>query len=248
MPYDVKAVVATIKRKPLAAAAALGAVGYIGYRWWASRAAGGAGVAAPATADVGPGVDSSGVVGAGYAGGNMQYATAPPTDATGEHKPGNFSTNAEWTAYAVDHLAGTGGWGAAAVMSALGDYLDRRPLSDAEQAIVRSAVAMAGAPPVGGPYTVINQVGPVTLTAPTGLHVTAVTRNTVTLAWSPVPGAGYYRAYRKGVATNIGGSDNPTITVGGLAPATRYEFWVAADTTTSKPGPPSAHVTATTAK
>ena len=66
------------------------------------------------------------------------------------------------------------------------------------------------------------------LRAPTGVKVTGTTKSSVTLRWSAVPGADGYRAYRQGVAVNVGASRDTSMTIGGLKPGTRYYFKVAA--------------------
>lgn len=151
--------------------------------------------------------------------------------------------NAEWTQRAVERL-GNAGYDSAVVYAALGEFLARRSLDKSEASIARAALAAAGQPPIGGPYPVLEAAttAPAELQAPKNLRVTGVTTTTATLAWDAVPGAGYYRAYRSGASTNVGGTDGTTITVSGLTPNTEYSFQVAADTTTGKPGPKSTPV------
>lgn len=154
------------------------------------------------------------------------------------------TTNSQWTQYAATQLsAASDKWSYGDVLEALGQYLASRPLTSTQQAIVQAAIAAAGPPPVGTHPVVPGGDVPI-LVAPTGVRVTGTTQTTVTLAWSPVPGAGYYRAYRSGSSTNVGATDgaNTTITIGGLKPNTEYSFQVAADTTSGKPGPKSAVV------
>lgn len=168
------------------------------------------------------------------------------TDAT---NPNVIDDNAEWTAKAVE-LLGNAGYDQATVYAALGEFLARRSLDKTEASIARAALAAAGQPPIGGPYSVIEAAvtGPIALTAPTGLKVTATTTTSVSLAWNKVNGAGYYRVYRSGASTNVGSTDggNTTITISGLQPNTEYSFQVAADTTTAVPGPKSSPVKAKT--
>lgn len=178
-------------------------------------------------------------------GGSGAYVGGRDDDDDDDDDDSVISTNSQWTQRAVDLLAAAG-YDASSVYAALGDFLNSSPLTTEEQTIVRASLAAAGSPPVGGPYTIITQVGDVTLTAPTGLTSTAQTGTTVTLTWSPVTGASYYRAYRKGVSTNVGGSDATSITVGGLEPNKSYQFAVAADTTTGKTGPKSSYITVKT--
>ena len=164
------------------------------------------------------------------------------TDATGTDV---IDSNAEWTQKAVE-LLGNAGYDSAVVYGALGEFLARRSLDKTEATIARAALAAAGQPPTGGPYSVIEAAtqAPAELKAPTGLKATEVTTTSVTLAWNPVEGAGYYRAYRSGASTNVGATDagNHFVTITGLSPNTEYSFQVAADTTTMKPGPKSSPI------
>lgn len=227
---------------------AIGAVGlFVGWRYYQAAKAP-VDTAAPVTGDVGAPVDSSGVVGAA-ASGNVQYA-GTVTDATasqGEPRPGNFSNNAQWTDYAINKLVEQGR-PAAPVGSALGDYLAKRPLDQSEEGIVVAALAVAGDPPVGGPYSIIRQVGPITLTAPTGLKVVKKTKTTVDVTFNPVAGAVFYYAYRSGVTDNVSGSRDTKITVSGLTAGKTYKIAVAAAASTGKVGPKSSYVSVTTTK
>ncbi|HEX5566661.1 MAG TPA: fibronectin type III domain-containing protein [Streptomyces sp.] len=184
--------------------------------------------------------------------------TGGPTHITGNSgnvntdgtNPDAINTNADWTRKAAELLT-TAGYDAQTVYAALGEFLARRSLDKTEASIARAALAVAGQPPVGGPYSVIEAAvtGPVALTAPTGVKVTGTTTTSVTLSWNKVAGAGYYRIYRSGSSSNVGAVDaaHTTFTVGGLQPNTEYSFQVAADTTTDKPGPKSAAVKGKTA-
>lgn len=228
--------------------AAIGAVGlFVGWRYYqAAKAPKDA--ATPVTGDVGAPVDPSGVVGA-PASGNVQYAgtTTDATGTQGEPRPGNFSNNAQWTDYAINKLVEQGR-PAASVGSALGDYLAKRPLDQSEEGIVVAALAVAGEPPVGGPYPIVRQVGTVTLTAPTGLKTTSVAKTSAWLTFNTVPGAAIYYVFRSGITENVGGSRDNKIQVTGLTPGKSYKFAVAAAATTGKLGPKSSYITVTTKK
>lgn len=79
-----------------------------------------------------PGAPGSGVAGGGAAG--------PP-----------FSSNATWSAYAIQQLTQVSGESPGPVTEALGLYLNGQPLTTAQQDIVYSAIAVAGNVPVDGP-------------------------------------------------------------------------------------------------
>ena len=164
------------------------------------------------------------------------------TDSYGFHG----TTNSQWSQYASTQLSGASDkWSYGDVVAALGAYLNNRPLTTAQQQIVEAAIGLAGYPPEGTHPIIPGGNTPITV-APTGLMVTATTSTTVTLAWNAVAGAGYYRAYRSGASTNVGGTDGTSVTVSVLQPNTEYSFQVAADTTSGSPGPKSAAVKART--
>jgi hypothetical protein len=222
------------------------AAAFVLWRYWQARAAG---------SDVVPG-DSDGD---GFADGgtlpSVSGAVKPDGDyglpdgtggGGGSQDSFGFTgtTNSQWTQYASNQLsAASDKWSYGDVLDALGAYLAHRPLTTTQQQIVQAAIAAAGNPPEGTHPVVPGGNVPITV-APTGLKVTGATETTVTLAWSPVAGAGYYRVYRSGSSTNVGATDagNTSIVVGGLKPGTEYSFQVAADTTSGKPGPKSSSV------
>jgi hypothetical protein len=222
-----------------------GAIGvvalYVGYRWYASQTAGASDGVDYTTGDVGEGLEASGVVGAGGVSGNNQYA-GTVTDGTDDDA---INTNAQWTQRAAEILANAG-MDPATVYAALGEFLARRPLDDAEASIARAAMAAAGQPPEGRPWTIVPQVGEVTLGAPSGLKATGTTTNSVSLSWSGVANAAKYEVYQG--SASAGSTSSTSMTVSGLTANTSYTFQVAAVATTGKAGPKSLAVSATTAK
>lgn len=213
--------------------------GFVGWRYYqAARSP--ADESVPTTVGVGEPIDASGVVGSAVSG-NVQYAG---TTTTGDSEA--ITSNDQWTAKAANAL-GSAGFDSVAVYTALGHFLARRPLDDREQSIVAAAIAAAGQPPVGGPYSIIPQTGPVTLAAPTGLAASSVGKVSAHLAWAPVSGAASYRVigspgpYMKDVT-------GTTTSVHGLRPGTTYTFQVAGNTPAGKPGPASSPAKFTTKK
>lgn len=234
-----------VKKRYIMIPAGIAAV-YVAYRWYgASR-----GEEGPA-----PGADGMYTsedlsdYGLSTSGGSTNVTGNQGSTVTDGTRPEAIDSNAEWTAAAVEALTNQG-FDGQVVSLALGEFLARRSLDKTEASIARAALARVGQPPVGGPYSVIEAAttAPAELKAPTGLKQTAVTTTSVTLAWDPVVGAGYYRVYRSGASTNVGATDaaNKTITISGLQPNTSYSFQVAADTTTGKPGPKSSPLTVKT--
>lgn len=217
------------------------AAAYVAYRWYqASRAEG-----EPSGSDGTYTSDDLSEYGLSTSGGATNITGNTGNTQTDGTNPHVINTNADWTNRAVELLTNQG-FDGQTVSLALGEFLARRSLDKTEASIARAALAAAGQPPVGGPYSVIEAAttAPAELKAPTGLKATANTSTSVTLAWDAVAGAGYYRVYRSGSSTNVGATDagNKSIVIGGLQPNTDYTFSVAADTTTGKPGPKSAGV------
>lgn len=235
--------VGKVQKKYVFAAVGVAAA-YVGWRYWQVNQASSEDVTT-VTPDVNnPDVSASGVIG-GSASGNTQYA-GTTTNGTGT----SILTNADWTADAVAKLTATGGWDAASVYSALGDYLAAKPLTQTEQSIVNSAIAASGKPPVGT-FTVIPSTGDLTLPAPTGVHVETTGTTSVKLGWNPVPNAAHYNMYREDTgALLVGGATSPTATsgtIGSLQPNTSYKATVAAVSTLGKVGTKSAPISFKTA-
>jgi hypothetical protein len=237
---DVPAV-GRVKKRYVVIPAGLAAA-YIAFRWWQAQ---------QVDDEPAPGADGLyssddlSEYGLSTTGGSTTVTGNTGSTVTDATNPNVINDNAQWTERAVEKLTNQG-FDGQAIYLALGEFLARRSLDKTEAAIARAALAAAGQPPVGGPYSVIEAAttAPAELKPPTGLKVTATTANSVTLAWDPVVGAGYYRVYRSGSSTNIGATDagNKTIVISGLQPNTEYTFYVAADTTTGKPGPRSSGV------
>lgn len=216
---------------------------YIGYMFYKSRSAS----ADTGSATVDPGMEDPGTipsVSGAVSGDNSYGSGTAPTTSTDDY---GFTgtTNAQWTQYTSTQLAQSDRWSYTDIVDALGNYLAGKPLSTTQQAIAQAAIALGGYPPVGTHVIVPGGNTNITV-APTGLKVVSTTANTVTLSYNAVAGAGYYRAYRSGASTNVGGTDGTSITVSGLQPNTSYSFQVAADTTSGAPGPKSSAVTGKT--
>lgn len=236
-------VVGTVKKRYILIPAAAAAV-FVAYRWYsASRDA----AAAPAGSDglyTSPDMADYGLSTTGGATTVTGNTGSTVTDGT---NPNAIDDNAEWTQKAVERL-GNAGYDSATVYGALGEFLARRSLDASEASIVRAALAAAGQPPVGGPYSVIDAASTSTgtLAAPTGLRVTAHTDTSVNLAWSLVDGAASYAVYRSDTGTMQVKAGPGSVTIYGLKPYTTYSFQVAAVGSTGKVGPKSSAVSVKT--
>lgn len=157
------------------------------------------------------------------------------TDATTDA----IDTNAEWTNKAIELLTNQG-YDGATVAAALGDFLARRALDKTEATIARAALAVAGQPPVNGPFSVIEEAGTSTgtLPAPTNLKAWGTPTTTqVGMQWDTVSGALHYRIYRSDQGDEpIGDSVDTKFNAKGLSPHHSYSFFVRAVGTTNKLG------------
>ena len=208
---------------------------YVAWRWYQSRQA----------PEVPPGADGM------YASGDLsEYGlstTGGPTTVTGNTgstvtdatSATAIDTNAEWTGAAVERLTNQG-YDGATVLAALGEFLARRSLDASEATIARAALAAAGQPPVGGPYSVLEEATATTGTLPAPSHVrgwSSVTQTQIGIQWDAVPGASHYEIYRADVPTeNIGSSMDTVFWARGLQPNTPYAFYVVAVGSTGKRG------------
>lgn len=232
-----------IKKKYIAIPAAL-ALAYVTYRWYVASQEGGeeTGDDGSYSSDDLSEYGDSTTGGTGTVTGNNGSQT---TDGT----TGTIDTNSEWTQEAVELLTNAG-YDPAAVAAALGEFLARRSLDKSEASIARAALAMAGQPPVNGPYTVIEEAGSGTgtLPAPGNARKTSTTSTSVNLAWDAVNGARNYTIYRSdlGVKEPVGYSTDTKAIMGGLQPNTTYKFTVAAVSTSGKVGKRSNTITAKT--
>lgn len=221
-----------------------GATVYIGYMFYKSRTA----ASADATdTTVDPGMEDPGTIPsvAGAVSSDNSYGSGSTATTSTDDYGFTGTTNSQWTQYTTTQLSQSDRWSYTDIVDALGNYLSGKPLSTTQQAIAQAAIAIAGYPPVGSHVIVPGGNTAITV-APTGLKVVSTTSSTVTLSYNAVAGAGYYRAYRSGASTNVGGTDGTTLTVSGLQPNTSYSFSVAADTTSGVPGPKSAAVSGKT--
>lgn len=221
---------------------------YVAYRWYqASRASG---EDAPAGSDGLYTSDDLSEYGLSTTGGATNVTGNNGSQSTDGTNPNAIDDNAEWTQRAVE-LLGNAGYDAQVVYGALGEFLARRALDKAEATIARAALAAAGQPPIGGPFSVIEEAttgGTGTPAAPANLRAWgAHSPTTVGIQWDPVPGAMGYRIYRD-LGENVGHSIDTKFSVRGLHPDKAYTLTVAAMSSTGKTGPQSNKITVRTTR
>lgn len=219
--------------KRVVIAIGVGAAGYLGYRYWKART----------TVDTGtptdPGFEDPGVL-PGVAGAVKPDNMYGDGSATHTSDTSQITTNAAWSQLALGLLDRQDKWPYATMAEALGNYLDGQPLSDEQQSIVRSAIAVAGHPPVGNPSIIPGGNTSVTV-APTGVAASGITPTSALINFVPVPGARTYNVYRNGSAAGTGNST--PITLDGLTPNTSYSVTVAAVSSSGSLGPKSSPIT-----
>jgi hypothetical protein len=236
-----------VKKLYIVVPAAL-AAGYVGYRWYQARQDSAAAAAQPSTSDGTYTTPDLSDYGSSTTGGTT--TVTGNTGSTTTDGTNGLATNADWTNLALDKLTQQG-YDGATVAAALGDFLARRSLTSSEASIARAAIAVAGQPPVGGPFPVNEQAttgGTGTLAAPGHLRKWDNPTDTqIGLQWDPVAGASHYRIYRSGQGEPIGDSVDTKFHAQGLTPNHSYSFHVAALTADGKAGKSSNTYTGHTA-
>lgn len=195
--------------------------------------------------------------GGGGGGGDGTSPTGPP-----------FSTDAQWSQYAIQQLTSLSNVNPGPLTEALGLYLEGQKVTAAQKDYIDEAIGIAGSPPVSGPG---NYPPSIRLSEPapggktyaknpiTGLKAESIQDTDVTLSWKESPHATYYTikvstGKTSGTTQN---STSPTSHVGGLKAGTKYTVTVLANparssarpatvsfTTKGAPGktpPPTAH-------
>jgi hypothetical protein len=163
-----------------------------------------------------------------------------------------FTTNAQWAQYAEQYLVNTEGANAGNVGLALGEYITGTPLTSDMVAIVQSAIAVAGYPPISGPNG--NPPGYVTSTSsttptqptPTPTPTPTPSKNagaisnlmgkvngtTVRFSWNPATGAtkgySYVLSELDGTVTKKGDITGTSVTATGLHKGWTYNFGIQA--------------------
>jgi LysM repeat protein len=135
--------VGNVKRQWLYVGGA-GLAGILGYAYWRRRGQ----VAAPAA------IDPNSIPATDYT--NPETYTGGNSTGTYDTTGGTvISTNDQWTNKALSVLSDSG-FESQFVVTTLGKWLARQPLTPAEIDLVQAAKAAAGDPPVGGPYPIVH--------------------------------------------------------------------------------------------
>lgn len=231
-----------VKKQVLVPIAA-GAAGFIAWRYYRASSVGTGDAAAddPAADDDGFGADAGAIPDVlGSVPSNNGYGyTSPADDDT--TSPGIISTNAEWTTYAAEQLSASDTWTYTDIVSALGAYLNRKPLTSLQVSIVQAAIAVAGNPPVGS-YTLVSGGDTSMVVTPQAPSVTNITATSAVLSTSAVAGASSYAWTVDGVLH--GSSTSPTgHVVQGLAPNAQHVAAVDVHSASGQVSPYSAGTT-----
>lgn len=192
------------------------------------------------------GFTGSGGSGDGSGGGSTGDGSAPP-----------FTTNAQWSAFALAQLVAGSGKNPGPVTDALGLYVNGQAVSDAQKVIIDDAIAVAGPPPVAGPagfppsirMTGSSDGGKTYAANPvTGIHASGIERTDATVSWHPSPHATYYTVKITTGKITVRTQDSTTASshIGGLKPGTKYDVTVLANP--ARPSAHTAHVSFTTQK
>jgi hypothetical protein len=220
-----------------------GALGTVGFLYWRNRRA-----SASAPADPGAAVDEQAAIDAAAGGDPFgTSAGAGPSTSSG----GGYTSNAQWAQDAIANAINP-----VEMTAALAVYLTGGPVADGSHTedLINEARAVNGDPPVAGasgypPAIRIQpsdgQSGGSAVGTPATPRVTAVSRSSVSLATSTVPGATLYEWVKNG-----GDHDHttgPTYTDRSVAPGARYVYAVYAKIGTAR-GSTSGQVTVTIPK
>jgi hypothetical protein len=235
--------VGTIPKKVLIAVG-VGAVSFVGWKYWQARQTSTAADTTVTDGDFGA-VDSSipGVVGA-VSPTNSYGGDTGDTGSTGVSK----TTDSQWTADVVTAFATAGSTVSGDdVLQALGLYLANKPMTTAQQSIVQRAIAVAGYPYGTGAHTIVSGGNTALTVAPANLKVTALGPRSATIAFTAVPGATEYRAYR-GVGVNVAATHASPIIVAGLTANTKYTVTIQGLTASGIYSPSSKPIVFTTHK
>lgn len=211
---------------------AVAAGAYVAYRYYQSRNA-----AADTSTD--PGYEDPGVL-PGVAGAIKPDGRYGSGDTTQTSDTTQFTTNAQWSQFALEKLSQSDTWTYAQIAEALGNYLNDRPLSDLQKSIVTAALGVAGHEPVGS-HSIISGGNVDVTVAPTGVAATA-TATSALINFVAVPGARTYNVYRSDSTAAAGTAASSPITLSGLTPGTAYTVSVAAVSSAGAVGPKSSPI------
>lgn len=200
--------------------------GIVGYAWWSRNRASSAAASSASQIDPLTGLPYSAETGTG----GSNYVNPNP-NASGSGTGGTapvIATDQDWVSAVTTKMT----WYEPGYLSSvLGLYIDRQGLSQEQAAVVREAWAQAGHPP--GNQQIILAGGGSTpgpnpkAVPPSGLHETATTKGSVSLAWNGPANANSYNVQvTGGMNSTYGPVNTPSMNWMGLKPATSYTFTV----------------------
>lgn len=173
---------------------------------------------------------SAGLGGGGGAGGGAGGGVPGPP----------FSTDSQWTAYAIQQLTAVSGLDAGTVTDALGAYISGAPVTAAQEQVINDAIAVAGQVPVhgaGGYPPSINVSGAKTggqsyaANPVTGISVKAGPASAA-ITWAPAAGATGYQIVNQehsGAGARTSTVTGTSFTATGLKPKTEYSVRIRAE-------------------
>lgn len=236
-------------KKPVVIAVGVGAVAMVGYMYYRNRANASAAAATQSTDPNAAGYVDPGTIPAvaGAVDPNNLYGTATPTTTTTSDYGFTGTSNPQWSQYAITQLQQSDQWSYTDISTALGAFINNKPLTTKQQQIVQAAIAVAGYPPEGS-HTIIPGGDTSITVAPASLRkLNDPTTTAITMQWNAVAGASHYQVFRTDLPTDpIGDSSDTKFTAQGLTPNKSYSFKVAAVTGSNQVGPKSNTYTAKT--
>lgn len=214
---------------------AVGLAGFVGWRYWQARNGAGADAGSTITDGEFGAVDSSIPGVAGAVSPTNSYGDSGNTGDGGVDDPTRFTNNAQWTDYVVGKLQQSDTWTYTDIVTAIGLGLAGKPTTDAQQAILRAALAIGGQPPSGAIVIVSGGNTPI-LIAPVGKLIVSRPDH-LTFQWGPVSGADHYVLTQTNGGQYVATGTQYAVT--GLSPNTSYTFKIAAATASGTLGPSS---------
>jgi len=227
--------------KKVLIATGIAAGGFVVWRYISARRAASA---APDATDAGISTGAAELPSVAGAVNSDGTISGTPAGSSGTTNPsGSPTTDAEWTDLVMTKLP-LDKWTQTDIITALGNWLSGRSLSQLQQDIVRAAKAAAGNPPSGDHPIISGGDVPITV-APSGVTAANITASGADVKFTGVSGAaGYVVQVSGGISEKVQVDTSPAHLA--LPPGTKVTVTVAAVTGSGGTGPASAAITITT--